>query len=154
MKFSMRVPSLSGQSPSKRPRHPLAGAALLEVIIALALFVAMAAVMTSALSSSLDSLDRQRLNTHATNLASSILAELELGVRSTESSGPQPVGFPYEDWTWEAAITGTETETGEASGLTRVEVIVRHKSSPIVRRLAQFVNLDRTPRPTTRTPGA
>lgn len=150
----MRGPSFSGPTLGKRPQHPLAGAALFEVIIALALFVAMAAVMTSALSSSLDSLDRQRLNTHATNLASSILAELELGVRPTESGGPQPVGFPYEDWTWEAVITGTETETGEASGLSRVEVIVRHKSSPIVRRLAQFVNLDRTPRPKTRTPGA
>lgn len=150
----MRVPSFSNSTRGNPRQSALRGAALLEVIIALALFVAMAAVMTSALSSSLDSLDRQRLNTHATNLASSILAELELGVRSTESSGPQPLGFPYEDWTWEAAVTGTETETGEASGLSRVEVIVRHKSSPIVRRLAQYVNLDRTSRPKTRTPGA
>lgn len=150
----MKAPNCGRSSMGTGVRRRLEGAALLEVIIALALFVAMAAVMTSALTSSLDSLDRQRLNTHATNLASSILAELELGIRSTESSGPQPVGFPYEDWTWEAAITGTETETGEASGLMRVEVIVRHKSSPIVRRLAQFVTLDRTPRPKTRTPGA
>lgn len=150
----MKPTFLGSPSLGTGSRRSVDGAALLEVIIALALFVAMAAVMTSALSSSLDSLDRQRLNTHATNLASSLLAELELGIRSTESSGPQPVGFPYEDWTWEAAVTGTETETGEASGLTRVEVIVRHKSSPIVRRLAQFVILDRTSHPKPRTPGA
>lgn len=142
----------SSSRTARRPQR--SGAALLEVIIALALFVAIAAVMTSALSSSLDSLDRQRLNTHATNLAASLLAEMELGIRSTEANGPQPFSAPYENWTWEAFITGSETETGESSGLSRVEVVIRHKTSPIVRRLAQVIHLDRAAKPRPRSPGA
>lgn len=117
------------------------GAALLEVIIALALFVATAAVVTSALSSSLDSLDRQRLNTHAANLAASVLAELQLGIRSAGGTGPQMLEAPYQDWTWEASIAPAETETGEGGGLSRVEVVIRHKEKPVVRRLAQVLSL-------------
>jgi hypothetical protein len=79
---------------------------------------------------------------------------MELGIRSTEANGPQPFSAPYENWTWEAFITGSETETGESSGLSRVEVVIRHKTSPIVRRLAQVIHLDRAAKPRPRSPGA
>lgn len=135
----LQCPNRSDRVPGQRSKAQ--GAALLEVIIALALFVATAAVMTSALSSSLDSLDRQRLNTHAANLAASVLAELQLGIRSAGGSGPQMLEAPYQDWTWEAAIAPAETETGEGGGLSRVEVVIRHKEKPVVRRLAQVLSL-------------
>ncbi len=145
--WSSRVPSASRQSRT--------GAALLEVIIALALFVATAAVVTSALSSALDSLERQRLNTHATNLAASVLAELQLGILQTGSTGAQAFEPPFEQWTWEAALSSSDTETGETSGLTRVEVTIRHKDSAIVRRLAQVISLDGTRRiPSLQSPSA
>jgi len=151
----MRLPCAGSLRVLSASRQSRTGAALLEVIIALALFVATAAVVTSALSSALDSLERQRLNMHATNLAASVIAELQLGIRQTSSTGVQAFEPPYEQWTWEAALNSSETETGETSGLTRVEVIIRHKESAIVRRLAQVISLDRTRRvPSLQSPSA
>ncbi|MFA6546699.1 MAG: hypothetical protein WCS99_19945 [Limisphaerales bacterium] len=118
------------------------GSVLLEVILALALFVTAAAIVTSGMNASADSLDRQRLNTHAANLAATALAEIQLGIRSTAETGEQPFDAPFEQWTAELNVTATETETGEASGLLRVEVIIRHKESTLVLRLAQVIRPD------------
>lgn len=136
----MRFPSAC--SPRQR------GTALLEVILALALFVTAAAIVTSGMSASTDNLDRQRRQTHAANLAATVLAELQLGIRPTSEAGEQPFAAPFEQWTSELVVTPTETESGEASGLLRVEVIIRHQESALVRRLAQVI---RVPDPSTRT---
>ena len=119
------------------------GAALLEVLIALALFVAAAAVVTGALNSSLQSLERQRLSTHAINLAASVLAELQLGIRPASGEGRRTFESPFQDWTWELAQTSTETEAGTAIGLTRFEVVVRHSLSSTVQRLTQVLKVGR-----------
>lgn len=119
------------------------GTALLEVLLALALFVVAAAIVTSGMSASTDNLDRQRLNTHAANLAATVLAEIQLGIRSTAEAGEQPFVEPFDKWTVELVVTPTETETGEASGLLRVEAIIRHKDSMLVRRLAQVIRVPR-----------
>jgi type II secretory pathway pseudopilin PulG len=120
-------------------KSPAQGTALLEVILALALFVVAAAIVTSGMSASTDNLDRQRLNTHAANLAATVLAEIQLGIRPTSEAGEQPFTAPFDQWTSELLVTPTETETGAASGLLRVEVIIRHKESALVRRLAQVI---------------
>lgn len=117
------------------------GSVLLEVILALALFVVAAAIVTSGMNASTDNLDRQRLNTHAANLGATVLAEIQLGIRSTSEAGEQPFAPPFELWTAELNVAPAETETGEASGLLRVEVIVRHKESTLVRRLAQVIRI-------------
>lgn len=127
--------------PSAGPRR---GTALLEVLLALALFVVAAAIVTSGMSASTDNLDRQRRNTHAANLAATVLAEIQLGIRSTAEAGEQPFTAPFEQWTSELVVTPTETEAGEASGLLRVEVIVRHQDSALVRRLAQVIRVPDT----------
>lgn len=121
---------------------PRRGTALLEVILALALFVTAAAIVTSGMNASTGSLDRQRLNTHATNLAATVLAEIQLGIRSPAEAGEQPFAAPFDKWTAELIVTPTETESGEASGLLRVEVIIRHKEATLVSRLAQVIRLD------------
>jgi type II secretory pathway pseudopilin PulG len=114
------------------------GVALMEVLLALALFVAAAAVVTSALNSSLESLERQRLGVHALNLASSTLAEIQLGIRPLAGEGKQAFTAPFQDWSWELLVTPMESEAGEsAAGMVRAEVIVRHQTAPIVQRLAQ-----------------
>ena len=123
------------------PVARLRATALLEVILALALFVVAAAIVTSGMNSSTDNLDRQRLNTHAANLAATVLAEVQLGIRPTSEAGEQPFAAPFDQWTSELIVAPTETETGEASGLLRVEVIIRHKQSTLVRRLAQVIRV-------------
>lgn len=119
------------------------GAALLEVLIALALFVAAAAVVTGALNSSLESLERQKLGTHAVNLASSVMAEIQLGIRVPGGEGRRPFDAPFQDWTWEASLLPVENATGTTAGSMRVEVVVRHKTAPVVQRLAQVIRIGR-----------
>lgn len=132
------------------------GTALLEVLIALALFVAAAAVVTGALNSSLESLGRQKLGTHAVNLATSVMAEIQLGIRVPGGEGRRPFDAPFQDWTWEASLlpvedaisaisaTGSTGSTGADAGSTRVEVVVRHKTAPVVQRLAQVIRIGRS----------
>lgn len=118
------------------------GSVLLEVILALALFVTAAAIVTSGMNASADSLQRQRLNTHAGNLAATVIAEIQLGIRSTAEGGEQPFLAPFDKWTSELIVAPAETETGAASGLLRVEVIIRHQEAQLVRRLSQVVRID------------
>jgi type II secretory pathway pseudopilin PulG len=125
-------------------RRGRAGVALLEVLLALALFVSAAAIITSALNASVASVERQKLHTHAANLATSVLAELQLGIRTPSGGAAQAFEPPFEDWTWELITTPAETEAGDASGLSLVEVVVRHKSSSVVHRLGETLRLDST----------
>lgn len=117
-------------------------AVLLEVLLALILFAAAAAVVTTAFNASFTSLDRQKLGFQALNLAASVIAEVQLGIRSASAeNSARPFEPPFEDWTWETAVTPTETTSGDITGLTRLEVIVRHKNSATIQRLAQVVKL-------------
>ena len=124
----------------KRPlQNAQHGAVLLEVLLAVALFVAAAAIATASLNSSLRSLDRQRLQTHATQIAASVLAEVQLGIRPTTAATAQPLDPPFQDWTWELATDASPTDFSESSPLERIEVVVRHRTESVVHRLAQRV---------------
>ncbi len=114
------------------------GAVLLEVVLALLLFVATVAVVSGALNASMNSIERQRFGVHAANLAATVHAELDLGLRSTENVGPEPFTEPFEGWTWQLVPGAVEDPvSGEANGLTRVEVVIRNTNSTAVYRLAQ-----------------
>jgi type II secretory pathway pseudopilin PulG len=128
------------------PRRPVGGAVLFEVVLALGIFVAVVAVVASALSASMDGVERQKFNLHAVNLAVSVVSELQMGARSAEMPGPEPFTAPFQDWTWELGLTPVETETGEAGGLTRVEVVVRQTNAAGVFRLAHVLNLGKAKR--------
>ena len=125
------------------------GAVLLEVILALVLFAAAAAVIGAGLNSAVSGVERQKLNAHAVNLGVSVLSEIQIGLRTAESAGPEPFDRPFERWTWQLVLTPTETETGESSDLTRVEVIVRHEDPALVHRLTQVLKLKKRPQPAT-----
>ena len=116
------------------------GAILLEVVLALALFAAAAAVIGAGMGSSIDAVERQKLNTHAADLAVSVLAELELGIRKAES-GPEAFQAPFEHWSWELRFSPMESELGQGTELSLVEVIVRHDDPPIVHRVGQVLRL-------------
>jgi type II secretory pathway pseudopilin PulG len=117
------------------------GAVLLEVLLALMLFAVTAAIITSSMNASMDGLERLKLNTHAANLASTLFAELELSLRAADASGEQALEKPFDAWTYELGRTGAENESGEASGLTQIEVILRHKDSELVYRQMQWLKL-------------
>lgn len=122
-----------------RPHTRSSGAVLLEVLLALALFVAAAAVMVAALNASLSSLERQRLGLQALNLASSALAEVQLGIRPAASDAAKPLPVPDQEWTLEIRISPPSGEDSTDKALQNVEVVVRHLDPPLVERLSQVV---------------
>lgn len=126
----------------KRRPHPGARAViLLEVVMALGLFVAAAAVFAVCMNASMSSLERQALNLHAENLAASVLAEVQMGARAS-APGTVELDPSYQGWSAEIAAGPAQNdllETGPT--LSQVEVIVRHTNGVIVRRLAQSMSL-------------
>src|SRR5438046_3062695 len=135
------APTLQPFNPSTLQRQSQHGAILLEVILALVLFAAAAAIIGAGLNASLSGVERLRLNTHAANIAVSVLSELQLGIKSLTVSGPQACEAPLEGWTWEAVATPMQSEWAGAGQLKMVEVIVRHDEPPTVYRLSQIIRL-------------
>ena len=136
-----RIPDSGGTLvfPDFRRRR---GAVLVEVVLALALFVAAAAVISGGLSASMDSIERLRLNAHAADLAVSVLSEMQMGTLAMEGNAAQPFDPPFEDWTWEVQLAPVDDGAGEETRLTRVEAIIRHLQPPLVYRLTQVMRLD------------
>jgi len=132
----------------------VAGVVLLEVVLALVLFVGAAAVISTAINASLEGVMRQRLSTHAVDLAITVLSELQIGLRTSESPGPEHFAVPFEHWTWQMATTARGDRETEPSDLTLVEVIVRHDDPPFVYRLSQIVKLGKPPAAPTAARGA
>ena len=119
------------------------GAVLLEVILALVLFAAAAAIIGAGIHSAINGVERQKLNAHAMNLAVSVISEIQMGLRTVESVGPESFASPFDHWTWELVLAAVEDEAGEVSDLTRVEVIVRHDEPALVHRLTQWLKLEK-----------
>ena len=126
-----------------RPVPATRGAVLLEVVLALVLFAAAAAIIGAGLHSAINGVERQKLNAHAVDLAISVLSEIQMGLRKPESGEPEPFESPFDHWSRQILLTPTETETGEAGELTRVEVIIRHDDPAFVQRLTQVVKLEK-----------
>lgn len=116
-----------------------AGAVLLEVVLALVLFVAAASVLSVAMSSSLDALERQKRQLHATNLAVSLFSELQMGLRPLSPAGPEPFKPPFSAWSWQLVVGSTEDEVGQGTGLVRAELVLRHDESATTYRSCQIL---------------
>lgn len=126
--------SVEPTRPGKEPRSRR-GAVLLEVLLALGLFVFAAAVVSSGLSTAVDRTLRLRAQTHALDLAVSVFSELEMGLRPLAAAGPEPFEAPFERWTWEIATVPYTLGTENRAGLQQVTVVVRSESPPTVHRL-------------------
>jgi len=100
------------------------------------------AVVTSSLNAAMDGVARQKLKLHAANLAVTVLSEVQMGVRSLDATGPEPFEAPFQEWTWRLALTPRESETGESSGLTLLEVIIERDDASVIHRVAQVLKLD------------
>lgn len=137
-------PRCASSLPRTGRRSGEQGAILLEVVLALVLFVVAAAIIGGGISASVDSVERLRLNTQAASLAATVGAELELGIRALEASGPAEFEPPFVDWTWEVIPTTTTTTIADETTsptFTMVEIVVRHQDPPIVHRLTRSIHL-------------
>jgi type II secretory pathway pseudopilin PulG len=122
-----------------------AGSVLLEVVLAIVLFAAAAAVIGMGLKASIDGAQRLRLGTHAGNLAVTVISELQMGLRSLADTGPEAFGPPFEGWVWEVEALPWGQGQAESSRVTatlmRVEVTVRYEPEGFVHRLAQVIDV-------------
>lgn len=131
-------------SDSRRPRQKTAArsrsaSVLLEVVLALSLFLLAATVITGGLNAAVQEVERLRLNVHASNLAISLLSELQMGIKPVDSAGPEIFEAPFQMWTWQIEVSSAEETAETGLPLRSVEVIVRHQTRPIVRRSRQFI---------------
>ncbi|MCP5518473.1 MAG: hypothetical protein H7A45_14565 [Verrucomicrobiales bacterium] len=115
------------------------GAVLLEVVLALALFVFAAAVISSGLHSAAARVERLRNEAHAVDLACSVMAELQLGIREVVNSGEEPLPPPFEDWTARIETSVYTFGWEDVAGLSTVTVLVEHSASDTSFRLVQLL---------------
>ena len=119
---------------------------LLEVVLALGLFAGAATVIAVGVNASVQAVYRLRLNTHASNLAISVMSEMQMQVRPVASTGPEAFLPPFEAWTYQVVLGPLEESALEADALQSVEVIIRHSQEDITQRLTQlFRSSDITP---------
>jgi hypothetical protein len=120
------------------------GSILLEVVLALALFVGAATVITGGISASVQAVHRVRLQNHAANLAISLMSELHMHARPIAPIGPETFEAPFQDWLYRVAVEQGQESVGEAEGLQPVEVIVWNPEEGITHRLTQFFRTSET----------
>ena len=117
------------------------GAILFEVVLALALFVFAAAVISGGFSTALKSVERMRAELDASNLAISTLAEIELNLKPMTTSPPAEFEPPMERWTWQVEVTEPSEDLDMSGGLTLVEVIVRNEERGPETRFARMMRV-------------
>jgi len=113
------------------PCHParVRAAVLLEVVLALAIFVGMAMTVLVGLSTSVRSARYLGLQTRAADLAVTCFSNLELGLLPAEDAGPEAYeDETLEDWTWQVAVQPVASELPDLD-LTSVEVTICHTPS-------------------------
>jgi hypothetical protein len=109
---------------------------LLEVVLALALFIGAATVISAGISASIEAVHRVRMQTHAVNLAVSIVSELKIGARPLVAIGPENLEAPFQEWLYRIDLSADETAS-EFNSTRAVEVIVWHTQENIVHRVTQ-----------------
>lgn len=118
---------------NRRPRQP--GIALLEVVLALSLFVVGSGILSLSLRSVMQTNWRMDLQAQAANLATTRMSEIQMNPFGLAEEGPTPYEEPLEDWTWQVLASPLE----EAPEMRRVEVIVTHAPSGIAERQVQWL---------------
>jgi len=126
----------SRESPSRAD----AGTILLEVIIALVLFLTAAAVVFSGLSASYTALKRANLSASAADLAVTKLSEIQMGLVDLTSSGPNS----YEEeelagWSWQVVAEPAQSDVLFEPRQVRLEIVIAHEDPAYACRLVHLV---------------
>jgi len=117
------------------------GAVLLEVVLALALFVSGALVVLAGLNSALRTARRVQFEARAADLAVTLLSEIQIGVATLENAGPTAYEEPeLAGWSWQVA-TADEEQLTDGPPFKRVQVVIRSPDG-FSCRLAQTVEYD------------
>lgn len=118
-------------------RHPdglSPGAALLEVVLALALFFMAVSVISGGLGTSLRAAARLREQSVAADLAVSAASELQMGLRELVDQGPDALADdgPLADWTCQIDVEPVQN----IEGMLDVRVVITNELTGRSRQLA------------------
>jgi hypothetical protein len=119
--------------------HAGRGAMLLEVVLALGLFVMTAVFVLDGMTSATRAVSRARMDSAAADLAITIMSEVEIGTILMVNAGPtdfEMIG--YEGWTWEVVFNPLPNHV-ELTQLLECEVVIRHEEDDIVHRMSQVL---------------
>lgn len=108
------------------------------MVLALALFIGAATVISAGISASVDAVHRVRLQTHAANLAISVMSEIKIGARPLASVGPENLEAPFQEWLYRVDINAGDAVASESSSTRAVEVVVWHTQENAVHRITQL----------------
>ena len=126
--------------PSHHPRLRFTtGAVLFEIVLALVLFTFSVTIISNSFNASLRSVDRMRHELNGSNLATSTLAEIELGLKPLETAPPAVFEPPFEKWTWQIEVTEPNEDLDMGGGLSLVEVIIQSEELGRETRLARMI---------------
>ncbi len=115
-----------------------AGAVLLEVVLALTLFVSAAAVIGAGLNQCLNAAYRLRTRTEAADLAVTLISEVQMGKIAPVTIGATAYDDePLADWTWKM----TAEQMDDVPGLLLVTVTVTHEPSGVFHRLTEWMEM-------------
>lgn len=107
-----------------RIRKAPAGVILLEVVLALTLFVAMAATVGAAVNQCSAAAGRLRIRTRGADMAVTLFSKIQMGlIEPVETEPTQYENENLVDWTWEIQ---TE-EVDMATTVQHVKIIVTHE---------------------------
>ncbi len=118
------------------------GAILLEIVLAMAIFVFSAAVVQSGLVSCLRSLDTVRLQNQAVNLGVTKLSEIHMGL--LDVAGTELTSFEEEDeslseWGWQITAEPID-EDADVPSVTLVTVTITNTSRGITYQLTEIMS--------------
>jgi len=109
--------------------------------MALGLFFAVAVVLLGGLSACVKSVQRVRMTAQASDMAVSMLSQVQMGIVPVSDDGPNAYDEPLQDWSWQIAVTPlamTSTAT-PVLDLSRVEVTIRNTPQGYTQRLYDIV---------------
>lgn len=114
------------------------GAVLLEVIIALAIFISAAAVMVGATTASVNAARKLRLEAQAADLAVTQMSQIQMGVYPPASDGPTPFEDPLKDWSWQIVADTPENPPQGLPEFKRVQVVITYTPTGFSYRLTEL----------------
>jgi len=103
----------------------LRGVALLEVVLALAVFFGVAVTILSGLSVCMHAVTQVREEAQAADLGVTVLSQVQMGVLDAADAGPTPFEDPFGDWTWQTTVAAVEA-TVPGLEMTQIEITVKN----------------------------
>ena len=120
--------------------------ALLEVVLSMAIFVAIASVTLLSLDQCIRAANRLRLEAQASDLAVTLLSDIQMGQLDPVDFGPEALDEPLQEWTWQV-VTRDDLVAPDLVPMREVQIIVSNPDRAFTYRLAHLVPLPGTEQP-------